>query len=246
MDIIILIGLFILGFMTAFLGGIAGGGGMLSGIGLILLGLPAQVAVATNKFAAIGYFGSSAAKFHKEGQIEWKYFAPILTVRILGVLLGMKLLLDLDSEIVLKIVGVLLITLVPFLFIKDFGILEKKTSKSKRYVGYVIYFAISVYAGFFGGGSGLLALVAFVPFFGLTFIKSSALNKIASIFAIILSVILFAYLGYINYEYGIPLLFGMSLGGWIGAHAAIKKGNKFVRYIIVIVLILSGIKLLFF
>jgi len=80
--------IFLIGFAAAFIGALAGGGGGLLSIpALIFLGLPANIAIATNKFGAMGFVGSTVGKFHKEKYIEWKYALPVFykAGRVIGI-----------------------------------------------------------------------------------------------------------------------------------------------------------------
>ncbi len=61
-------------------------------------------------------------------------------------------------------------------------------------------------------------------------------------------VALIAYIinGAVVFSIGIPLLIGATIGGYIGAHLALKNGVVWVRSVLVIVIIVSGTKLIFF
>jgi uncharacterized membrane protein YfcA len=59
-------------------------------------------------------------------------------------------------------------------------------------------------------------------------------------------VIIFAFSGLIAYGAGIALLLGMVIGGYLGAHIAIKKGDLFVKLAFSVIVAISGLKLLFF
>ena len=103
-----------------------------------------------------------------------------------------------------------------------------------------------IWGAFFGGGGGTLVFYVFMAFFGFTIIQSSATNKIPWFVLGIISVVIFAMNGIINYLYGVFLIAGMFVGGYLGAHTAIKKGNRWVKIVFAIIVIASSIKLLFF
>jgi uncharacterized membrane protein YfcA len=60
------------------------------------------------------------------------------------------------------------------------------------------------------------------------------------------SLIIFINSGVIDYRAGIILIVGMAIGGYLGAHFAIKKGNVWVKRIFAVFVLVSAIKLLFF
>ena len=82
--------------------------------------------------------------------------------------------------------------------------------------------------------------------FGYTIIEANATNNIPWILLAISSFIIFAINGIVDYKIGTILLLGMITGGYIGAHVAIKKGDKWVKTLFAVLVIISGIKLLFF
>lgn len=236
-----------IGFIAAVIGAVAGGGGGLLAIpALIFAGLPVNIAIATTRFGSLGFVGSVVTKFYKEKKIEWRYAIPVLIVNLIGVLLGIKILIDINTDLLLKVAGILMLTAVPFIFLKKFGLKSKRTTKLQNYLGYFFYFAIGIFSGVFGGGAGLFVMPVFIYFLGLTFIRANALDKFAHSISIVISIIILAYVGFIDYFIGFSLMGGMLIGGYVGAHIAIKKGNKFVRLAFACVVIISAIKLLFF
>lgn len=56
--------------------------------------------------------------------------------------------------------------------------------------------------------------------------------------------IIFMFNGLVDYQLGVTLFLGMLLGGYVGAHMAIKKGNKFIKMILAIVVLVSAAKIL--
>ena len=66
------------------------------------------------------------------------------------------------------------------------------------------------------------------------------------LFLSLVSLITFMANGIVDYPLGISLFLGMLVGGYLGAHTAVRKGEVRVKTIFTIIVILSGIKLLFF
>ena len=63
---------FFVGVAAAVIGAMVGGGSLLSIPVLILLGLPPDVAIATDRFAGLGAAVTAAYKFWKAKRIVWK------------------------------------------------------------------------------------------------------------------------------------------------------------------------------
>jgi len=239
-----LIATLIIGIISGFVGAVAGGGGLISVPFLIFLGIPPQITLATNKFGGIGLSIGALYEFIKKKKIVWRYAIFLSLFGILGSLIGSHILLTINTSILQKLIGILLIILIPTVFIKkNFGLEEKLTSRKRKIVGCICYFFISIIASFFGG-LGIITMSMAIYFFGLPMIKANATELFSySIFSL-LSVIIFTFNGIINYQIGIILFVGMLIGGYIGAHIAIKKGNEWVKVVFTIIIIFSAIKII--
>lgn len=234
----------IIGVISGFIGAIAGGGGLISIPFLLFLGIPPQTTLATNKFGGLGLSTGALFKFVKEKKIIWKYAFLLSSFGFLGSLIGSYVLLTINAVLLQKLIGVLLIILVPTVFFKrNFGIEEKYTSRKRKILGCFLYFFISIIASFFGG-LGAITISIVIIFFGLSIIKASATELFSySVFSLS-SVIIFALNGIIDYKIGIALFLGMLVGGYLGAHIAVKKGNEWVKLVFSAIVIASAIKIL--
>jgi len=248
MDIVTIIIVFLVGLAASFIGGLVGGGGGLLSIPVLnIFGLPANIAVATNRFGSLGMAISSIFKFAKAKKIIFKYVLLLTVLSIIGSIIGAKILIEIDEALLSKMIGVLILIMLPLVFVKgNFGIVRRVIPKYYKIFGFIGYFGIAIYDGFFGAGAGIIATYTLVFLFGLTYIEANATDKIPWFLNTIISASIFAYYGLIHYFYGIILLLGMLVGGYIGAHIAIKKGNNFIRMIFSIIVIISAGKLIFF
>lgn len=236
---------FLIGLCSGFVGAIATGGGLISIPGLILLGLSPVVAIATTRLSSFSSSLSSLVRFHKERLIKWKTLLPLLALAAIGGIAGSNLLLGIDEDTLLKLVGALLLLMLPLLVMDPkFGTITKHRSQAHHRIGYVVLFIVCVYCAMFGGGGGIFMLSALIYFFGMTVIQANAHGAALNLVAMISSIIYFSTAGSINFKIGIPLMIGAALGGYFGAHTAIKKGNSFVRIVLIIIVTVSGLKLL--
>lgn len=242
-----LIATFFIGVVASAVGAMVGGGGLLSIPFLIFVGLPPQVAIATNKMGSVGLSLGAIVKFWKEKKILWKYVPIFAFLSLVGAYVGANALLSINEEVLSGVVGVIILLLLPLLFLKkDLGLVRSKSTRVKRGIGLVLYTAIMVFGGFFGGGAGTLVLYTLMIFFGFTIIESNATDIIPWFLLSLFSLIILAINGIVDYKIGVTLFVGMLVGGYIGAHIAVKKGDKWVRAIFAFIVIISGLKLLFF
>lgn len=249
MGFLIVIAVFLTGIAAAFIGGVtSGGGGLLSLPILVFLGLPVDVAVATNRFGTLGSNIGNLAKFLKTDKIVYKFMIPLAIVSTIGGIIGANLLLEVNKDALTKIIGFVILLLVPIvLWKKELGLKQKEGWTNKiLVVGFILYFFLEIYDGFLGIGGGILVAYLFVLIFGFTYTQANATDKVAVFLNVLFSTIIFAIHGLINYYYGVIYIAGTLIGGYLGAHVAVKKGDRWVRMAFVIIAIIFGVKLVFF
>ena len=118
---------FIAGIFASIISGMAGGGGgLISAPFLILIGLPPQVAVATTKFGSLGLTLGSIAKFRKTEYVRKDYVLYLSALSIIAAFIGSNILLISSNALVEKLVGVMMLVALPFIFIKDTGLVHSK------------------------------------------------------------------------------------------------------------------------
>ena len=246
-DPLILFLIFLVGGLAGFWGSITGGGGLISIPLLIFFGLPPQIAIATNKFGGLGLGLGATIKFLKNKLIIWKYVPIFIILGGIGAYLGTNILLKTDERILSRIVGLILLLVLPAIFLnKKAGIERMVIKKSSKILGYFFYFLIMIFGGFFGGGTGIFSMYTLTLLFGLTILEANATDLIGWLFMSVISLIILALNDSINYLIGIFLFLGMLPGGYLGAKIAIKKGAGWVKILFTVTVILSAIKLIFF
>lgn len=245
MELLNLLAAFLIGIFAGFIGALVGSGGLISIPFLIFLGLPSQVAIATHKFGSAGLKIGAVAKFWKTDHIQWAYFWPLSTLGFVAAFVGAQILIVIDRELLSQLVGILLLAVLPVLFVrKDTGLVHRSTSALKRVLGYLLYFLAQVFGAFFGGGAATMVFYILMTFFGLTVVEASATTMLPSLIMTLVALIIFGTHGLLDYRVGAVIFLGMLVGGWLGAHTAVKKGNKWVKTLFAIVVIISAVKLL--
>lgn len=225
----------------------SGGGSLFALPILLLVGLPTQVAIATNTFSTIGSALGSLPKYLKEKKVNFENLWLFAVLSLIGTYIGANLLLTFPKQYLTPtIIALLLFITLVFVFKKKLGIERKVVSKKYTYVGFVFYFLTSILAGFFLAGTGILVLYVMVTFLGITLIEANATRQVLLIPTALMSTFIFAQNNLVDFPIGIVLMIGMILGGAIGARLAIKKGDAWVKNITVVVVLITIAKLILF
>jgi uncharacterized membrane protein YfcA len=152
-----------------------------------------------------------------------------------------------DDAVLSRIVGFILLALLPVIFIhKDMGVRRERVTAVRKFIGYCLDFLISVWGGFFAAGGGILNRYVWMHFFGLTIIEVSATNKIPWLVSSVVVLLTFIFAGVVHYAYGLTLFLGMLVGGYLGAHWAVKRGDRWVKRAFVVFVVISAVQLIFF
>lgn len=246
-DIPIELLVFLIALLGYTLGQLAGGGAaLLYTPVLILLGVDPRIAIASSKMAAFGGI-TGLYKFFKEKQIVWQYVPLFILLSIIASLLGPRLLISIDGVLAGRIFGGLVLLVLPFIFLKpSWGLLHESHAKHPvlKWAGFLLYFLIGIVQAAFGG-VGLLVSFTLVSFFGYTIIQSNATRRVPLLLLNASAFVSFAFAGLVDYSIGAAFLLANLIGSYLGAHIAIKKGNKIVRVLFVCIVLLSGIKIIF-
>lgn len=225
---------------------IAGGGGLVTLPALLATGLPPHIALGTNKGQSV--FGAFAAlmRFHRAGLVEKQLAKVGFPCGLMGSFAGAALVLLIKPEVLKPLVLGLLIAVAVFLTFRKTPRQQDRVVPSRERVwaaGAVIAFFIGAYDGFFGPGTGTFLIVAFSAVLGHGLAHASADAKVVNFASNIAAVTLFALKGVVLWRVSLPMAVAQFTGGWMGAHLAVKGGDKLVRRVVLLVVTALVVKL---
>lgn len=242
--------LFFISLLANLLSALAGGGaGLLQLPALLFLGLPFGVALATHKVASVFLGLGATARHWRSSTLDWRFAAFILATGLPGVLLGAHLILQLDEAIATLALGVLTLSLGVYSWLKpELG--QVACSQRRDVQGYVIGGSVIALIGVLNGsltsGTGLFVTLWLVRWFGLDYKTAVAYTLVlVGIFWNGTGAVVLGFLSEIQWSWLPALILGSLLGGYLGAHLSIVKGNKLVKRAFEVVTILVGLALIF-
>jgi len=235
------------GFLAGFIDAVAGGGGMLTIPTLLASGLPPHVALGTNKLAAsFGSFTASFAFYRKKlfNPIFWKLS---LLATAIGAILGTLIVSYISIEQLEKALPIVIIATALYTFLaKNIDCqLHTLPNKNKRlYKKQVCQgLLLGFYDGVAGPGTGAFWTSSNTALYKVNILISSGIARSCNFVSNICSLMMFIYLGYVNFLLGIAMGLFIMAGAWVGAHSAIKYGGKFIRPVFITVVLLLSLKL---
>lgn len=249
MDLLDQVLLFIVSLVANLFSALAGGGaGLLQLPAILFLGLPFGVALATHKVASVFLGLGATARHMKSSTLDWKFAAFILAMGLPGVVLGASIILQVDDRISQGLLGVLTLGLGLYSWFKpELGQTTQATHRDVQgyLIGGLVLFLIGGLNGSLTSGTGLFVTLWLVRWFGLDYKSAVAYTMVlVGIFWNGSGAVTLGILGDIEWSWLPALILGSLIGGYLGAHFAIVKGNKLVKRAFEVVTILVGISLI--
>lgn len=236
--------LFAVGVAAGFINVNAGGGSSLTLPTLIFMGLDGALANGTNRIAIIIQNIFAVASFRKNQFHEFATSLRLSVFTIPGAVAGALLAVRISNALFQQILGVVLIFIVFSLFFSN--AFRNTDSEGKGHKSWLIYPAlagIGFYGGFLQIGVGFLFMAALYHLLKLNLVRVN-MHKVFIILIFTLpALLIFILTNNVNWRLGLVLAAGNSLGGWWGAHFAVKGGEKIIRIILAVAIVLMALKL---
>lgn len=234
------------GFIAGIVNTIAGGGSFLTLPALMYVyGLDPKLANGTNRVAILLSSGSAAATFHRHGHLDKRLAWRLAWPTLLGVPVGSGLAVALPANAFQPIFGVLFLATAIILLLNPERLTaqNKLSPKAERWVS-PLFFAIGVYVGFIQAGMGVLLLMGMSLIRSGDLVGANAIKNLIGFAVTLVAMLFFVGSGLVEWVPGLIMAAGNAVGGLVGAKLAIRKGNKLIFGLLVVVMIATGIQLL--
>lgn len=225
-------------FFAGAMDAIAGGGGLISVPALLAAGLPPHAAIATNKGQST--FGSFAAalRYGHAGLIDRATARFAFPLALAGSASGALLALALPADVLRPLVLALLVVAAVVVAVSRPRSEDGEERPVRRHASAAIAGAallIGAYDGFFGPGTGTFLIAFYVGWVGLSMRRATADAKVVNFAANFAALAIFASRGAIWWRVALPMAAAQLLGGFLGAHVAVRRGERLIRGVVLVV-----------
>ena len=243
--IVVLLFIFVAGLIDS----IAGGGGLISLPAYWSVGIPPHYALATNKFSSC--FGTifSTANYFRAKMIDIPVALISAGMALAGSALGAWTALRLPAEFL----NYLLVVLVPIIAL--ISLINKRLGREDRsheiklgfrlLIGALAGLVIGFYDGFFGPGTGTFLIIIYALAMKYDFVRANANTKVVNLASNIAALVTFWAAGKVYFPIAIPAAVCGICGNILGSKLVILRGNKLVKEIFVVALLLLFGRVLF-
>lgn len=237
--------LFGVGIITGFINVMAGGGSTITLPILIFLGLDSSIANGTNRIGLLSQNLFGILSFKKENVSQLKLSLKLSLFTLPGAIIGAIYATKIDDILFQKILGIVMIGVVIFMIIPNSkGYIEEKINTKLPWAIYPIMFCLGFYGGFIQVGIGFLLMLSLHRILRLCLLYVNMHKVFIVMMYTIPALFVFAITGNVNWFYGISLAVGTGVGAWWSAKVAVKKGEKVIKGILIVAIVIMSIKLL--
>ncbi len=241
--------IFVVGLVVGFINTLSGSGSLITLPLLIFLGLDAGVANGSNRVAILLQTLVGLFTFKKQKILEPKPAFKLAVPVILGAIPGAIIATQIPSGHFEKILGGIFILMTAVIILTP-GNWNKAYVAGMQHtikpIHYILFFFIGFYGGFIQAGVGIFMLFALVMGPGFDLIRANALKLFLTFIFTPLALLIFWHQKQIDWTVGLVLASGNMIGAYVAAKTAIKTGAKFIKWLIVIMILFSAIQFIFF
>jgi uncharacterized membrane protein YfcA len=237
------------GFAAGFINTLAGAGSVVSLAVLNLAGLPLDVANGTKRVAILFQTIVGVNRFKKQGKLQARDHLAIIIPAVVGAIVGALLVERVSDVVFRRSVGICMVLILGLLFFKPQRWIEGNLEQLKKKAGpgrMIAFFLIGIYGGYIQVGVGVFLLSALVLVEGLDLVRANAVKVLLALCFTVPALIIFLMNGLVRWDLGLALAAGSMLGAWAATHEAAKRGAPFIRHLLIVVVVVSAIRYLFF
>jgi uncharacterized membrane protein YfcA len=235
-------------FMAGAVNTLAGNGSVITlSILTDLIGLPGNVANGTNRVGVLFQTIGSSSGFAKNKMIDLGKSKSIIILTILGAILGVFTAISVSNEQFLFVFKYLMLVMLLMVLVKpEKWLRTTEIKKVSAWISIPAFIIIGFYGGFIQMGMGIFFLAVTVLLAGYNIMHANAIKTIVIAIYTIIVLAIFQLKGLVNWEVGLLMAIGQTLGGYLTAAYASKwKDINLWAYRLLIIIIIFAILMQF-
>jgi len=239
--------IYLVGVVAGFVNTLAGGGSLLTLPTLIFIGLPGPLANGTNRIAITVQNIFAVAGFKRKGVSNVKFSLFLAVPALIGAVIGAQIAVDISDAAFRKVLAVIMLIVVTFIIWNPVHRLKSDASeltKTRKTISFLAFLVVGLYGGFIQAGVGFIIMATLILITGFDLVKTNNIKVLVVGIYTLVALFVFIINGQVNWIVGLILSLGNGTGGWVGSHFAVKKGEKWIKIILVIAVLGMSAKLL--
>jgi uncharacterized protein len=244
-DINSLLILFGIGLIAGFINVMAGGGSTLTLPALIFLGLNSALANGTNRVAILIQNITAVYSFKKEKYHQFDLSMKLSLLTLPGAVIGALVAIKISDALFQKILGIIILGIIISMVIpKNKKYTNSNINTKIPWYVYPVMVGIGFYGGFIQAGIGFIIMAALQNLLHLNLVYVNMHKVFIVLIYTIPALFIFIITKNVDWFLGLSLAAGNAIGAWWAVKFSVKRGEKIIRYVLIIILFFMAFKLL--
>jgi uncharacterized membrane protein YfcA len=237
------------GIIVAFINTFAGGASVISISLFMVMGLSPFHANIVNRVPVFFLFIASSYIFYKNKLLDLKRGLTIGIPVIMGCLVGTNVSVVINRQVFNFCLGLILLMMLFFIFYKPEAWLKGNVKLQQKKIDwkiFTVFVCVGFYAGFLHVGVGYFLLGGLVLLLGYDLMKANALKNFLVLLYSPFVLGFFIINGDMTLKmatYGLVHAIGNVIGAVLATYLGMKWGNKFIRWLMLVIILLTALNL---
>ncbi len=225
---------------------IAGGGSLITLPALIFMGVPPMVANGTNRVGVMTQSFTASFSYHRKGLLDRKRVVKLIAPIAIGTFVGAWASAQLSDDMFKKVIGVAMLCVLAAMLTKPKRWLSDRpaSERASAWLRYPALVGVGFYGGFVCAGVGVVTLIVLVLLQGMDLLRGNAVKVTLVGLCTLMSLVVFIEQGLVAWDVAISLAVGSAAGGWIGSRLTMSWGPPLIRWVLIVVVVVSSGRLL--
>lgn len=233
-------------FIAGVIDSIGGGGGLIALPTYLMIGLPVRTAYGCNKLqAGLGNL-VSAIKYFRNNMVDMKIALISAVTAMSGAYIGTNIIFLIPEETIQRAITIALPAIAVVMVLRKTDarnvILKSEISGKTVIQALLVGMIMGFYNSLFGPGVGTIAIICFTMIMHYDARTASGNGKVLIVLTNAIALVSYIKTGNIAYEIAAPAALSAILGNLVGVNLAIKKGEKIIKPVMLIIVILTVVK----
>jgi len=237
------------GFLAGIINTMAGGGSNLTIPALMVLGLPADIANATNRVSVLFQSMTAAKGFKKHGKLDIPDLKMVVGTTVIGGIAGALLASYMPSEYLKPTLLSAMIIMAAVILFKPSVISPPDGTIPNTVLGSKQSVPMLLLAGFYGGfvqaGVGFILIAAIAGSLRYDLVRANALKIVCTAAFTLLALVIFIARDQVMWIPGLTLACGSILGAHLAVKITIKISAKALKWFLFIMTICASLAAVF-
>jgi uncharacterized membrane protein YfcA len=231
------------GLVAGIVNAMAGGGSLLTVPLLVFADVPGNTANGSNRVGVLANSFSAASTFRRLGVAGLGGIGRILGPAVIGALIGSIVVSQLADDTFERIFGLVMIPILILSLRKPDVAAMAERPQWPTWLTTVVFFGVGLYGGAFQAGVGIIMIVA-LSRAGVDLVIANNIKVIVTFVFTAFALPVFIINGDVDWAPALVLAAGLAVGGFIGAHITVAGGERVIRPVLTVAVVVFAGRLL--